>query len=89
MRQTKTLVGKIRKLEKRAGLAIPSQIPQDLKTVFFYNQEEDQAPEEINAKIERQKAELVEKYGRRVLNRLHFIVFEDVSSDRKKPSLTP
>jgi hypothetical protein len=89
MRQTRALVGKIRKLEKRAGLGIPSQIPRDLKTVFFYDQEEDQALEEINAKIERQKAELVEKYGRRVLNRLHFIVFEHVSSDREKPSLNP
>jgi hypothetical protein len=89
MRQTKALVGKIRKLEKRAGLGIPSQIPRDLKTVFFYNQEEDQAPEEIDAKIERQKAELVEKYGPSVLKRLHFIVFKHVSSDREKPSLAP
>ena len=81
MRQAKSLTSKIAKLEKRAGLGKSPEIPSDVQTVYFYDSEEGQPPEEIDAKIEKQKAELVEKYGRRISNRLHFVVFEDVSKD--------
>ncbi|MFC1682885.1 hypothetical protein ACFL0G_01585 [Candidatus Zixiibacteriota bacterium] len=85
--KSRFLTNKLRKLERQAGLGSSLEIPRNLNTVFFYDLEEGQAPEEVNGKIDRRKSKLVEKYGRRVLKRLHFIVLEDVSSNRSKPSL--
>jgi len=63
----------------------PMEIPPGVQTVYFFDQKEGQSDEEIEAKIKRQKAELAEKYGERIISKLHFIVFENVSSDREKP----
>jgi predicted site-specific integrase-resolvase len=89
MNQKRYLKRRIARLEKAAGLSGLPQIPPDLKTVYFFYQRGSQSREKIEMEIEKKKAELVEKYGRRVLKRLHFIVFKHVSSDREKPSLAP
>jgi len=85
MRQKRNLHSKITKLERRVGMRGPMEIPPGVQTVYFFDQKEGQSDEEIEAKIKRQKAELAEKYGERIISKLHFIVFENVSSDREKP----
>jgi hypothetical protein len=89
MRQAKALTRKITKLEKQAGFRGPMEIPAGVQTVYFFNQKQGQPPEEIAAEKAKKKAELVERYGNRILSRLHFITFVEVSSNREKPSLAP
>ena len=87
MRKSNYLDGKLNRLERKAGVRGPTEIPAGVQTVYFFNQKQGQPMKEIAAEKAKKKAELVEKYGNRILSRLHFITFVDVSSDREKPSL--
>jgi hypothetical protein len=83
MRQRKSLESKVTKLEKRLGLLGPPPIPPEVKRGYTYIHRDGESEEEIDEKIKKQKAELVEKYGRRILKDLRFYVVHIVG--RKHP----
>ena len=80
MKQTKRLEQKITKIENRIGLRGSPDIPPGVQTVYFFNQKEGQPDEEVEAERAKKKAELVEKYGNRILSKLQFITFQIVSA---------
>jgi hypothetical protein len=92
VRQRRSLEGKIKKLERRAGLQGPEKIPSDLQTVYFYEYDpaKGETLEQVDEKIRAKRDELVERYGRGILNKLHFIPCELVSAEnRRTPESLP
>ncbi|MFC1682886.1 hypothetical protein ACFL0G_01590 [Candidatus Zixiibacteriota bacterium] len=70
---------KLSRLERAIGLKGPAEIP--LKDCLHtYIHREGESMEEINQQIAQKEAELVEKYGRRILRKLNFGVVDIVSS---------
>ncbi|KPL19911.1 MAG: hypothetical protein AMJ92_00055 [candidate division Zixibacteria bacterium SM23_81] len=72
MKSTQRLKSKISKLEERTGIKRPPEIPAE--DCFHTLQG---SPEEVEAEMEKRKAELVEKYGPRVLRMLVFVTISE------------
>jgi hypothetical protein len=90
VRQRKELESKITKLERQAGLLGPEKIPSDVQTVYFYNYNpaKGETREQVDEKTRAKRDELVEKYGRGILKKLHFIPCEIVSAKNSKGGVT-
>ena len=48
MRESRRLERKIKKLESKAGLGGSTELPQDLRTVYIFDQKEDQPAVDIS-----------------------------------------
>ena len=70
---------KLAQLERITGIRGPREIPLE-ECMHAYIHREDEPIEEINQQIEKKKAELINKYGRRILKKLNFSVVHIVNS---------